>query len=88
MKVEIRKSFEKDIAKILDANLAMEILSRIEELENGSSLSEVHNLKKMKLKGDYFRMRIGNYRLGFKFEKDKLILLRFMHLKEIYKHFP
>jgi len=42
----------------------------------------------MKVKGKYFRIRIGEYRLGLKEERGMLILLRFMHRKEIYKYFP
>lgn len=42
----------------------------------------------MKAKGSYYRIRIGNYRLGLKQEQDTLTLLRFMHRKDIYTYFP
>jgi len=66
MKVEVQKSFEKDIEKITDKKFAIAIETIIEALENCKALSEIHNLKKMKAKGSYYRIRIGSYRLGMK----------------------
>lgn len=57
-------------------------------MENCSSLSEIRNVKKMKAKGSYYRIRVGNYRLGLKQEKETLLLLRFMDRKDIYAYFP
>ena len=88
MKVEVQKSFEKDIEKIFNKKLAEQVNELIQELENCKALSEIHHLKKMKAKGSYYRIRIGNYRLGLKQEQDTLFLLRFMDRKDIYSYFP
>jgi len=37
---------------------------------------------------NYYRIRIGTYRLGFKENKGAILLLRFMHRKDIYEFFP
>ena len=39
-------------------------------------------------KGNYYRIRVGNYRLGIKLSEQTIILLRFMNRKDIYKYFP
>ncbi|MCX6200546.1 MAG: type II toxin-antitoxin system RelE/ParE family toxin [Bacteroidetes bacterium] len=88
MKVEVQKSFEKDIEKISNKKLAEQVNALIEDLENCSSFSEIRNIKKMKAKGSYYRIRIGHYRLGLKQEKETLLLLRFMDRKDIYAYFP
>ena len=88
MKVETLKSFEKDIEKINDKKLAIKLIQIIKEIEDAKELFEIKNLKKMKAKGSYYRVRVGNYRVGLKFEKDIIILLRFMHRKDIYNYFP
>jgi len=88
MKVETLKSFEKDIEKINDKKLAIKLIQIIKEIEDAKELSAIKNLKKMKAKGSYYRVRVGNYRVGLKFEKDIIILLRFMHRKDIYNYFP
>ena len=88
MKVEVQKSFEKDISKIKDKKLAEQIFAVIETLEKCNSLSEINHLKRMSSGNNYFRIRIGNYRLGLKEIKGSLVLLRFMHRKDIYAYFP
>jgi mRNA interferase RelE/StbE len=88
MKIEVRKAFEKDIQSVINKKLALQITSVLNELERCTALSEINNIKKMKAKGDYYRIRIGNYRLGLKQESGTLILLRFMARKDIYTYFP
>lgn len=89
MKLTTRKSFEKDIEKINSKKLAVQVSIVIEELENSTSLSEINNVKKMKTQGSYYRIRVGNYRLGFRYDSpDSIVLLRFMHRKNIYTYFP
>lgn len=88
MKVTVQNLFEKDISKIRDKKLASQISAAIEEMEKAVKLSDLRNIKKMIAKGDYYRMRIGSYRLGFKAETNSIVLLRFMHRKDIYSYFP
>ena len=88
MKVEVQKSFEKDIEKITDKKLAVRINAVIRELENCKALSEIRNIKKMKARGSYYRIRLGDFRLGLRQDANTLTLLRFMHRKDIYTYFP
>lgn len=88
MRVEVQKSFEKDIEKISNKKLAEQVFTLIEQLESCKSLSEIRNVKKMKAKGLYYRIRVGNFRLGLKQEQQTLTLLRFMDRKDIYSYFP
>ncbi len=88
MKVDVLKSFEKDVAKIRDKDLAAEVFSLIEKLETCTTLSAIPKLKKMKGKGNYYRIRLGDYRLGLSVEDQTLCLIRFMSRKDIYKYFP
>ena len=88
MRVEVQKSFEKDIEKVKDKKLAKQISQLIEELENCDTLTHIRHLKKMKAQGSYYRIRIGNYRIGLKTAENTIILLRMMHRKDIYNYFP
>jgi hypothetical protein len=45
MKVEVLKSFEKDVSKISDQKLANKVLLIINAIENYETLSEIPNLK-------------------------------------------
>ena len=88
MIVEFRKSFEKDLLKILDADLFQRIQEAIEQVENAEKLNEVSNLKKLKGDGDYYRIRLGDYRIGIKVNDGIVCFVRLLHLKEIYRYFP
>lgn len=87
MEVEFRKSFLKDLKGKDNATLnQLRIL--IEKLETNNSLELIKNIKKMKGSESYYRIKLGDYRLGLKVENNKLIIIRFLHRKEIYRYFP
>jgi mRNA interferase RelE/StbE len=88
MNVEFRNSFTKDLKGLSDKSLLKRIKNLIERIEQAESLRDVANLKKLNAGENYFRLRIGEYRLGFVLEKEKVIFVRFLHRKEIYKFFP
>jgi len=50
-------------------------------------LSEV-NIKKLKGEGDYYRIRVGDYRIGMKVNDGVVSFVRILHRKEIYRYFP
>ena len=88
MNIEFRKSFERDLRDIDDAALLQKIQTAIEAIEISVSPSEIPNLKKMKGKGSYYRIRIGEYRMGLMLIKDTFIVVRVLPRKEIYRYFP
>jgi hypothetical protein len=60
MKVSVQSSFEKDILKIKDKKLAQQLNKAIGTFGTCKSISEIPNLKKIKSKGGYYRLRLGN----------------------------
>ena len=88
MKSEFRKSFAKDLKKIKDKSLLTKFKAVIEAVEAAENLSKITNLKKLKAEGNYYRIRIGDYRMGLLLESDTFIFIRCLHRREIYKFFP
>ncbi len=88
MKVEFRESFAKDLKGIKDKSLLMRAKDMVEAVEAADSLADISNLKKLKGGGNYFRLRIGDYRVGITLENDTVIFVRFLNRKDIYKYFP
>lgn len=88
MIVEFRRSFEKDLGKIRDAELLQRIQSVIEEVENTNSLTDLSNIKKLKAEGDYYRIRVGEYRIGLSVNENVVTFVRVLQRKEIYRYFP
>ncbi len=88
MKIEFRKSFEKDLLTIFDAKLLLKVQEIVEQIEQAKNLSEVGNIKKIKGETNYYRIRVGNHRIGIKFEGNTVSFIRVLHRKEIYRYFP
>ncbi len=89
MKVEFDKSFDKSLEKIRDKSLFPKIERIINSLEKAKSIADIPNLKKLSGFKDYYRIRIGDYRLGFeKINNTTLRLIIIANRKDIYKLFP
>ncbi len=88
MKIEFRKSFAKDLLAISDNNLLIKIEGIIEEVKQAQKLSEVGNIKKLKGEINHYRIRVGNHRIGIKFDGSLVSFIRVLHRKEIYRYFP
>jgi len=89
MILQFDESFEKSIKKLKDKKIKARLLSLIESFENSDSLAEIPNIKKMQGFQTYYRVRLGDYRIGFELQDDGSILfILIAHRKEIYKYFP
>ena len=53
-----------------------------------SDIDEVKNLKKLKGSKPFYRVRVGNYRIGFRLDHNTLVFMRVLHRKDIYRYFP
>ena len=87
MKLEFKNSFAKDL-KGVDKGLANRLRKVIEEIECAESPAEITNLKKIRGSGNYYRVRIGDYRVGIIIAGETAEFVRFLHRKEIYRYFP
>lgn len=87
MNIEIRKSFEKDALK-LPAPAQIQLGKVIESLSIVEKLSELTSCKKLAGFKNAYRIRMGEYRIGFIFENETAELIRVLGRKEIYRYFP
>lgn len=89
MKLEFKKSFTKDLRK---REQERSLFERVQEVilavEQADNIQEINNLKKLKSKGNQYRIRLSDYRIGLVIESDTVCFVRFLHRKEIYKYFP
>lgn len=89
MKTAFKKSFLKDLKKLRDKKLKQSIVEVIEQVEAATDLSGIKNLKKMEGFSIYYRIRIGDYRIGLQLENNDLVyFVAFSHRKDIYRNFP
>ena len=89
MEIIFDKSFNKSLNKINDRDVKAKIVDIILEVEAAGTLAQITNIKKMQGFKTFYRIRIGDYRLGIELESSNA--LRFiivLHRKDIYKKFP
>ncbi|HPS57641.1 MAG TPA: type II toxin-antitoxin system RelE/ParE family toxin [Spirochaetota bacterium] len=82
------KKFLKDVEYTPDKKVRQNIEDFINSIKNCTSLSDLPGIQKMTGYDNYYRLRIGDYRIGFKLENNTVTLLRFKHRKDIYSVFP
>lgn len=88
MKVIVTKQFDKDAEKELNKAMQMKLAELIEKLQQAASIDAVPNVKKLKGYKTAYRIRMGEYRIGFLLQTDTILLSRVMNRKEIYRYFP
>jgi mRNA interferase RelE/StbE len=88
VELEFRESFLKDVNRINEKGVKKKIAAVMTEVKAASSLSVIRNVKRMEGSENYYRIRIGDYRIGFRLQDKALIFLRCLHRKDIYRYFP
>lgn len=88
MIIKVDKSFVKDINRIKDKRLRNHIADCIDQIQKADSLTKIVSLKKITGETHYYRIRLGDYRLGIKVSGNSVIFIRALHRKEIYRYFP
>lgn len=80
MRLEFRGSFSRDLRRVRNTEVLDRVLAVIEQLEAATGIAEIPSVTRIKSgSGRYYRMRIGDYRLGAALEGDTLHLVRFLH---------
>lgn len=89
MIVEFDKSFDKSLRPIHDPNVLRKLKRIIIQIEDSPSLLQLPNIIKLTGFSRYYRIRIGDYRIGIELiTKAKVRFIIIAHRKDIYKIFP
>jgi mRNA interferase RelE/StbE len=88
LKVEFRSSFARDLKRVRDPSLKRRVKEVIELVERAETLQEISNLKKLRGGDQYYRIRVGDYRLGLALDGDTVVFVRFLHRRDVYRYFP
>jgi mRNA interferase RelE/StbE len=88
VKTRFRKSFLRDLKRVKDRRVLAQVEAAILEVEGTARLSELAGVRKVSGSDGFFRLRIGDYRIGLAVEGEAVEFVRVLHRKEIYRHFP
>ncbi len=83
------KAFSKSLDKVSDASVLSKIELILLHMESAESISQVKGVKKMVGFTNYYRVRVGHYRVGLELIDDITVrLIVVLHRKDIYRKFP
>lgn len=88
MKIVFLESFSKDLDKLNNSDIKLNVLAKINEIDSAKRLNSISNLKKLKGFKNAYRLKLGDYRIGLYFENWIVEFARILHRKEIYRIFP
>lgn len=88
MTVSFKNKALKDLKNIPENRKKQIIDLLFNDIQQFDNIKEIKDIVKIKSFNNYYRIRKGEYRIGLKLENDKLIVMRILHRKEIYRFFP
>lgn len=88
MDVAFEASFARDLRRIRDKQLRERVRNIIDEVKVTSDIGQVRSLRKMQGWEIYYRIRLGDYRIGIEIVNEKVIFVRVLHRRDIYRKFP
>jgi mRNA interferase RelE/StbE len=80
-KIEWKEHSVQDLEK-LETSIARRILKKVDELSENPFSKDIKRLKGC----DYFRLRVGDYRIIFSIERGIIQILKVGHRKNIYEN--
>jgi mRNA interferase RelE/StbE len=88
VKTAFTGSFLRDVRKLPDDAVREQVRDAILMVEAAPDLRSVPNLKKLSGGGSYYRIRLGDYRIGMRVDEDVISFIRVLPRKDIYRYFP
>lgn len=82
------RSFLRAVEKIENVSTKRKIAEIIRMVENAHDIRQIKSLKKLKGYDDYYRIRIGTYRIGVMINNQTVTFITVLPRKDIYKYFP
>ncbi len=87
MKVELTKRFAKELDK-LPRKIQLKIIEAIENLSEADSFSDIDELKALSGYTNFYRIKLGQYRIGLFFNGDGFLIERIGVRGDFYKSYP
>ena len=83
MEVDFTRNFLKKLENLKNDELLQKIKESIEDVIKPKSIEEISNLKKLSGHKVYYRIKIGDYRVGIEKIENQMKFLTFLHRKDI-----
>ena len=87
MKTAFLKSFSRDLKKIKDPAVLDRVQTAIQAVETVERPGDITGLKKLSGSDGYYRLRIGDFRIGLRLEEETVIFVRCLNRRDLYRYF-
>jgi mRNA interferase RelE/StbE len=87
MKVELTKRFAKELEK-LPRKIQLNVVDSIENLMEANSFSEIDDFKALSGYTNFYRIKLGQYRVGLFWSGDAFLVERIGVRGDFYKSYP
>jgi mRNA interferase RelE/StbE len=88
VKVAFEASFVRDLKKIRDQSVHGRVEQAIQDVKNADTLQDIPGFRKLRGYDSFYRIRIGDYRIGLEFAGSEVVFVRILHRKNVYRYFP
>ena len=88
MNVAYEAAFLRDLKRVRSKRLRRQVSQAIDNVKLAADIRDISSLKKLGGYETFYRIRIGDYRIGVEIVGDTVIFVRCLHRKDIYRYFP
>ena len=88
MKVAYEAAFLRDLKRVRSKKVHRQVQRVIEEVKRAFVPHEIACLTKLRGYATFYRIRVGDYRIGVEIVGDTVIFVRCLHRRDIYRYFP
>lgn len=88
MIIKYDKTFFSDLDNINDKKILSKLEIIINTIKSTDDLYKIPTIRKLKGYDNFYRIRLGNYRIGIEIKESFIIFTRLLHRKDIYRYFP
>ncbi|MGH9677226.1 MAG: type II toxin-antitoxin system RelE family toxin [Candidatus Acidiferrum sp.] len=88
MKTVFRTSFARDLKRLKNKSVLKRVQKAIELVESADELLTVGDIKKMGGSEGFYRIRVGDYRIGIAVEEDTVEFVRCLPRRDLYRFVP
>jgi mRNA interferase RelE/StbE len=88
VKTAFTSSFLRDVRKLPDDVVRKQARDVILLVEAAPDVRSLPSLKKLSGGGPYYRIRVGDHRIGLVIQGDMVTFVRVLPRRDIYRYFP
>lgn len=87
MEIDVQRNFAKDMRRI-PKEIQKEVALVLQSIIAADTIADIPHLKSLRGHQNYFRIKIGQYRLGLFFDSEKFFIEAFGVRGDFYKKYP